>query len=98
MKEYVLIEDMKYIKDNYEILKYKNKGNIKYEISSNDEYDIIYKNKKYITVFYDKFDKNKIWAYQIIEKKREDEMKSIYALKDKDIEKSFMLPNNGFNK
>lgn len=83
-------KDLNYIKDNYKILKYKNKGNIKYEISSNDEYDVIYKNKKYITVFYDKFDKNKIWAYQIIEKNCEDEMKSIYAPKDKDIEKSFM--------
>ena len=41
-------------------------------------------------MFYDKFDKNKIWAYQIIEKNCEDEVKSIYAPKDKDIEKSFM--------
>lgn len=83
-------KDLNYIKENYKILKYKNKGNIKYEISSNDEYNIIYKNKKYITVFYDKFNKNKIWAYQIIEKNCEDEMKSIYAPVNKDVEKSFM--------
>ncbi|WP_434794633.1 hypothetical protein TPDSL_17200 [Terrisporobacter petrolearius] len=83
-------KDIKYIKENYESLKYKNKGNIKYEISSNNEYSVIYKNKKYITVFYDKFNKNKICAYQIIEKSCEDEIKDIYAPQDKDIEKSFM--------
>lgn len=83
-------KDLKYIKENYRTLKYKNKGNIRYEISSNDEYDIIYKNKKYITVFYDKFDKDKIWAYKIIEKSCEDEVKSIYPQEDKNIEESFM--------
>ena len=83
-------KDIKYIKENYETLKYKNKENIKYEISSNDEYSVIYKNKKYITVFYDKFNKNKICAYQIIEKSCEDEIKDIYAQEDKNIEKSFM--------
>lgn len=83
-------KDIKYIKENYKILKYKNKGNIKYEITSNDEYSVIYKNKKYITVLYDKFNKNKICAYQIIEKSCEDEIKDIYAPEDKDIEKSFM--------
>jgi len=83
-------KDIKYIKENYESLNYKNKGNIKYEISSNNEYSVIYKNKKYITVFYDKFNKNKICAYQIIEKSCEDKIKDIYAPQDKDIEKSFM--------
>ncbi len=83
-------KDLKYIKENYRTLKYRNKGNIRYEISYNDEYGIIYKNKKYITVFYDKFDKGKIWAYQIIEKSCEDEVKSIYPQEDKNIEESFM--------
>lgn len=83
-------KDMEYIKENYEILSYKHKGNIKYKISSNDEYDIIYKHKKYITVFYDKFNENKIWAYQIIEQSCEDEVNTIYPSENNDIEKSFM--------
>lgn len=83
-------KDSKYIKENYKTLKYKYKENIRYEISSNEEYDIIYKNKKYITVFYDKFDENKIWAYEIIEKTCEDEVINIYPQENKDIENSFM--------
>lgn len=84
-------KDINYIRNNFEILKYKDKKNIRYEISSNNEYDIIYINNKYITVFYDKFNNNKIWAYEIIEKSTEEETESIYPELDKNIENSFML-------
>lgn len=83
-------KDIKYIRENYKTLNYRNKGNIKYKIDSDKEYDIIYKNKKYITVFYDKYDDYKIWAYQVIEKSCEDEVQNIYPNENEDIEKSFM--------
>lgn len=82
--------DSNYIRDNYKTLNYKEKNNIRYEIDSNDEYDIIYKNNKYITVFYDKFDNNRIWAYEIIEKSCEDETSDIYPQKNESIEQSYM--------
>ena len=82
--------DSNYIRDNYKTLNYKEKNNIRYEIDSNDEYDIIYKNNKYITVFYNKFDNNRIWAYEIIEKSCEDETSDIYPQKNESIEQSYM--------
>ena len=85
-EEIYINKDINYIRKNYEILNYRDKENIRYEITSNQEYDIIYKNKKYITVFYDKFNDNKIWAYQIIEKSCEDKMKDIYPKENKKIE------------
>ena len=83
-------KDINYIKEHYKTLEYQLKGNIRYEITSNNEYDIIYKNKKYITVFYDKYNDNKIWAYEIVEKLSEDEINEIYPNKSKEIEDSFM--------
>lgn len=89
-EEIYINKDINYIRKNYEILNYRDKENIRYEITSNQEYDIIYKNKKYITVFYDKFNDNKIWAYQIIEKSCEDKMKDIYPKENKKIAESYM--------
>ena len=43
---------------------------------------LLYKNKKYITVFYDKYNDNKIWAYEIVEKLSEDEINEIYPNKE----------------
>ena len=83
-------KDINYIRENYKTLTYKHKKNINYKIDSNDEYDIIYINKKYITVFYDKFNNNKIWAYEIVDKSCEDEINDIYPKKNKNIEESFM--------
>ena len=83
-------KDINYIRNNYETLKYKEKNNVRYEISSENEYDVIYINHKYITVFYDKFNSNKIWAYEIIEKYSEEETSDIYPVEGKDIEKSYM--------
>ena len=51
---------------------------------------IIYKNNKYITVFYNKFDNNRIWDYEIIEKSCEDETSYIYPQKNESIEQSYM--------
>ena len=73
-------KDINYIKEHYKTLEYQLKGNIRYEITSNNEYDIIYKNKKYITVFYDKYNDNKIWAYEIVEKLSEDEINEILGI------------------
>lgn len=84
-------KDINYVRKNFKILKYKDKRNIRYEIFSNNEYDILYINNKYITVFYDKFNNNKIWAYEIIEKSSEEKVESIYPELDKNIENSLML-------
>lgn len=84
-------KDLYYVRENFDTLKYKTKGNIRYEISSNDEYDVICTNNKYITIFYDKFDNYKIWAYEIIDKNSEDEVLSIYPKENISIEDSLML-------
>ena len=52
-------KDINYIKEHYKTLEYQLKGNIRYEITSNNEYDIIYKNKKYISGTTENY-----WAHQ----------------------------------
>ncbi|MEG1409907.1 MAG: CAP-associated domain-containing protein [Terrisporobacter sp.] len=84
-------KDINYIRENYSTLSYKTKGNVKYKITSNDEYHIIYKNRKYITAFYDKHDDNRIWAYLIIDKNSEDEVNDIYPKDKENLIKSYEL-------
>lgn len=75
----------------YTPIEYKKKGNTKYIINSNGEYSIIQQNNKYITFFYDKYNKDKICSYQIISKDLELETSSIYAKSNKDLIKSYEM-------
>lgn len=84
-------EDMNYVKSNFIPLNYKTKGNIKFKINSNDEYDIVHKNEKYITAFYDKHNDNKIWSILIISEESEDKNKNVYGENKKKLKESFEL-------
>lgn len=75
----------------YTPIEYKKKGNIKYIISSEGQYDIIEINNKYITFFYDIHDEYKICSYQVIDSKNESDMKSIYASPSEKLKKSFEM-------
>ena len=79
------------INNNYQPLEYRLKGNTRYIIDSNGEYDIIKVNNKYITVFYDVIAGNKVCSYQIINQETEDNMKDVYAVKSEELRKSFEL-------
>ena len=84
-------QDKKYIKQNYQPIEYKKKNNIRYIINSNDEYDILHINKKYITIFYDIHDESKIVSYQIINENQEDNLEGVYSSQDEEIQKSYEL-------
>lgn len=80
-----------YVRENYEPLEYKKKGNTRYIISSDDQYDIIKKDKKYITVFYDIYEDYRICAFQVLNEKVENSLDGIYAKEDEDLRKSLEL-------
>lgn len=86
-----LNDSRKSITDNYKSLEYKKKGNTRYIINSNNQYDIIKKEKKYITVFYDIYNEYKVCAYQIISEKAENSLKGIYGHESEDLKQSFEL-------
>ncbi|MDB8790946.1 CAP-associated domain-containing protein [Romboutsia sp. 1001216sp1] len=75
----------------YTPIEYKKKGNIKYIINSEGQYDIIEINNKYITFFYDIHDEYKICSYQVIDSKNESDTKSIYASPSEKLKKSFEM-------
>ncbi len=80
------------IRKTYKPLEYKIKNNTKYLIDSNEEYDIIEVDNKYITLFYDVHNDNKICSYQIIKEKTEKNLKDMYPKEsDYDLAKSFEL-------
>ncbi|MGL4911208.1 MAG: CAP-associated domain-containing protein, partial [Romboutsia sp.] len=62
------------VRENYEPLEYKKKGNTKYIISSNNQYDILKIDGKYITIFYDIYENNRVCAVQILNEKVEDSL------------------------
>lgn len=76
---------------NFKPIKYKTKGNVRYNIDTNEEYDIIKENNKYITYFYDIHQNNKIVSYQVIDKKTEDDTLDIYPKNSEQIQQSFEL-------
>lgn len=75
----------------YEPLEYKKKGNTRYIIDSDNQYDVINIDNKYITVFYDKYDDYKICSYQVISEKAEDSLNGIYAKESESLRESFEL-------
>ena len=80
-----------YVRENYEPLEYKRKGNTRYIINSQDQYDIIKENNKYITVFYDIYENNRVCSYQIIDSKSELSLDGIYPKDSEELRKSFEL-------
>ena len=77
------------IRKKYTPLEYKQKGNTKYIINSDDQYDIFYIQKKYVTVFYDIHENNRVCAYQIVSKKAESTLNGIYNKGSDELQKSF---------
>lgn len=87
----ILGYDKSSIRNKYTPIKYRKKGNVKYIINSNEEYDMIKENNKYITYFYDVVEGNKVCSYQIIDANIEDKTKDIYAKESDNLKKSFEL-------
>ena len=71
-------QDRQTVRTKITPLKYKRKGNTRYIINSENQYDIISKEGKYITIFYDIHEKNRVCSYLIIDKSTEDEFKKLY--------------------
>lgn len=77
------------VREKYTPLEYRKKGNTRYIINSNDQYDILDINKNYVTVFYDIHENNKVCGYQIISKNAEDTLNGIYPKDSDELRKSF---------
>lgn len=81
----------KLVNTQYDILEYKKKGNTRYMIDSNNQYDIVKKDGKYITFFYDIYDNYRICSYQIISQESEMKLNGIYPTESKELIDSFEL-------
>ncbi|MGL5312865.1 MAG: CAP-associated domain-containing protein [Peptostreptococcaceae bacterium] len=91
MENIKLNDERDYVRGNYEPLEYKKKGNTRYIINSQDQYDILKVNDKYITVFYDIYENNKVCSYQIISSKAEASLDGMYPQDSEELRKSFEL-------
>ncbi|WP_042275199.1 CAP domain-containing protein [[Clostridium] dakarense] len=90
--ENIKINDNKeFVRKNYKPLEYKKKGNTRYIINSNDQYDVINIDNKYITVFYDIYENNRIRSYQVVSEQAEESLNGIYPKGSEDLKKSFEL-------
>ena len=67
----------------------KKKGNTRYVINSDNQYDILDIGKNYVTVFYDIHEDNKVCGYQIISKKAESTLNGIYPQGNDRLQESF---------
>ena len=77
------------IRKTYTPLEYKKKGNTKYIINSDEQYDIFYIERNYVTIFYDIHENDKVCAYQIISKKSESTLNGIYSQGSDNLQNSF---------
>lgn len=84
-------DNKKVIVENYNPLEYKKKGNTRYIINSNNQYDIVKEDNKYITFFYDIYEDNRVCAYQIISNSAELSLNSMYPNPSEELKKSFEL-------
>ena len=78
-----------FVREKYSPLEYKKKGNTRYVINSDDQYDILDIGKNYVTVFYDIHEDNKVCGYQIISKKAESTLNGIYPQGNDRLQESF---------
>ena len=72
-------------------LEYKKKGNTRYIITSDDQYDIFHIEHKYITVFYDIYNENKVCSYQVISDDAENSLDSMYPQESDILKESYEL-------
>ncbi len=86
-----LNDKQKLVRQNYKSIGYKKKGNTKFMIESDNQFDIFLKNNKYITIFYDLHQENKVVSYQVIDKNTEDSTKHIYPEYSQKLKESFEL-------
>lgn len=82
-------KDISYVRNKYKPIEYKYKDNTRFIIDSKDEFDILKIDNKYITVFYDLHNNNKVTSYQIIKSSVENKMKDIYPEYSKELQESF---------
>lgn len=78
------------IKEVYTPLKQIRKGNINYAINSNEQYDILEVDDKYITVFYDIYENNTITSYLVVNKEAEDKI-ALFPKESEQLRKSYEL-------
>lgn len=91
MENILLGNNKQQIRKEYKPLEFRKKGNTRYMIDSQDQYDIININKKYITVFYDIYSDNKVCSYQIVDENIENSLHGIYENESEELKKSFEL-------
>lgn len=78
-----------FVRNKYIPLEYKKKGNTRYVINSDNQYDIFDIEKNYVTVFYDIYEDNKVCGYQIISKNAELKLNGIYPKGSDELQESF---------
>jgi uncharacterized protein YkwD len=82
-------DNLNSVRENYKPIEYKKKGNTRFIVESNNQFDILKENDKYITVFYDLHNNNEVTSYQIIDKNIEDKTKDIYPVYSEELKLSF---------
>ncbi|MGG4265076.1 CAP domain-containing protein [Peribacillus simplex] len=65
------------------------KGNVYYQIRNDGEYDMFKMDKSYVTIFYDKHEKNTVTSIQIIDAKLEMQKSSYFAKSSPELKKGF---------
>ncbi|MFD6211093.1 CAP domain-containing protein [Peribacillus sp. NPDC060253] len=65
------------------------KGNVYYQIRSDGEYDMFEMDNSYVTIFYDKHEKNTVTSIQIIDTKLEKQKIGYFAEASPELEKGF---------
>lgn len=91
MQNIKLGDNREEIRKIYEPLEYKRKGNTRYIITSNDQYDVFNIDHKYITVFYDIYNGNRVCSYQIISEHAENTLKDMYPKESELLKRSYEL-------
>lgn len=84
-------KDINYVRSNYKPIKYKLKGNTRFMINSKNEFDILKVDNKYITVFYDLHNNNKVTSYQIIKSEVENSISNIYPMNNDDLDRKSVV-------
>lgn len=91
MLDIKLGDEMDNIRKISKPIEYKKKGNTKFIIESNNQFDIFIEDGKYITVFYDIHNESKAISYQIIDKVVENRTQHIYPKYSEELKKSFEM-------
>ncbi|MCD8508472.1 MAG: CAP domain-containing protein [Bacillus sp. (in: Bacteria)] len=68
---------------------YIRKGNVRYQINSNGEYDLFKLDSSYVTVFYDKHQNNTVTAIKVVDKNLEEKRPSYYSEPSEKLQEGF---------